>query len=326
MVLSPTSLLDALHPVGVVVVHFFLGELCHRLDVTDFGNVTGSVAEQRVEVFLFQQHGVLVAIEQLDALGLVGARETVAVGDLRLAACTALRLNLDDTIGTLRTPDSCSSGIFQYGDALNVLGVDVQQLGELLVVGSRDVEVRLVALPDVAIDDDEGFAGTIDTRHTTQAHRRARTQVTAVGHDVQTGDTTLQGLVYGGDGQTLKLLRRDGLTSGGDFLLRHSQARALGAALGHDLDGLERRLVLHVYTIGGAFDRQYLRGVAHVRDLQFVLRILNLEREVTVHVGRSGGNDTVGGVNLHHVGHHHRAELVGHCTADDVASLLSIAY
>ena len=132
-----------------------------------------------IEVLLLQHHGVLVTVEQLHAFRLVGSRKTQAVGNLRLASGTALGLDFDDTIRTLRTPDGRCGSILQHGDALDVLGVDVQQLGKLLVVGRGEVEIVGVArLPDVAVDNDERLAGTIDTRHTAQTHRSTRTQVT----------------------------------------------------------------------------------------------------------------------------------------------------
>ena len=98
MVLSPTHLLDLLEPVGVVVVHLILGETGI---VVDFRNIAGCITHRRIEVLLLEQHGVLIAIEHLIAVGLVGARQTQAVSGTGGAACTALGLDFDYTVGTL---------------------------------------------------------------------------------------------------------------------------------------------------------------------------------------------------------------------------------
>ena len=63
---------------------------------------------------------------------------------------------LDDTVTTLRTVDGGSRGILQYVDGGNILRVDVQEFGELLVTAGRDIEVRHIDIPHVAIDNDEG--------------------------------------------------------------------------------------------------------------------------------------------------------------------------
>ena len=209
VVLAPAGLLHQVQPVGVVIVHAPLGEAARA--VVNLVNVARSIAHAGVEVLLLQQHGVLVAIEQTVAVGLVGAGQAEAVVHLRLAAHAALGLDLDDAVGTLRSPDGGGGSVLQHRDALNVLRVHVQQLGKLLLVGRGEVEVVGVRLPHVAVDDDEGLAGTVDRRHTTQAHGGAGAQVTRIGHDVKTGNTTLQGLVDGGHRQALELRHRDAL-------------------------------------------------------------------------------------------------------------------
>ena len=74
----------------------------------------------------------------------------------------------------------------------------------------------------------------------------------------------------------------------------------------------------------GLVDRQNLRLTSHIRDFQLILRILQLEGEVTIHVCCSSGHDTVGGVYLNDVGLHHRTEGISHCSADDIARFLGI--
>ena len=154
VVLSPAHFLHFLQPVGVVVIHFIFRE---RGVVVQLLDVTGSITQLGVEIFLLQQHRILVAIEHLVAIGLVCACETEAVVDARITTHTALGLDLDDTIRALRAPDGCSGGVLQHGNALDVFRVHVQQLSEFLFVGILEVKVVGVGLPDVAVNDDEGL-------------------------------------------------------------------------------------------------------------------------------------------------------------------------
>ena len=124
-------------------------------------------------------------------------------------AATAAQLDLDDTVGTAHTPLGCRTGILQYGDALDVLGVDVQQGGELLLVvhvGEVDGLSVLGQFEDVVVHDNQGLGTTVDGGGTAQAHGGTGTQVTGVGHDVQTGNLSLQGLVDRFEGQTLEVV------------------------------------------------------------------------------------------------------------------------
>ena len=173
--LAPAGLLHQLQPVGIVVIHLVLRE---RGVVVQLGDVTGLVTHGGVEVLLLQQHRVLVTVQHLVALRLVGTSQTEAVVDAGLTTRTTLGLDLDDTVRTLRTPDGGCGSILQHRDALDILRVDVQQFGKLLLVGRREVEVVDVGLPHVTVDHDQRLTRTVDTRHTAQAHRRARTQVT----------------------------------------------------------------------------------------------------------------------------------------------------
>ena len=101
MVLSPTGLFHGIHPVGIIVVHLVFRELTTRLIVDFVDIVAGTGLKMRVEVLFLQHHGVLVTIEQFHALGLIGACQTVAIGNAGLASYTTLGLDLNDTIGTL---------------------------------------------------------------------------------------------------------------------------------------------------------------------------------------------------------------------------------
>ena len=56
--------------------------------------------------------------------------------------------------------------------------------------------------------------------------------------------------------------------------------------------------------------------ISHIGNLQFVLRILDLHREVTVDVGLRIRNVTVVGIDFHNVTHHHWAFHVVDGTRD----------
>ena len=77
-----------------------------------------------------------------------------------LFRCT-LRLDINHTVGALRTPDIGGGGTLEHVDALYVLWVDIDEFCKLLLVGGREVEFVGVGSPYVAIDDDEGFAGAM---------------------------------------------------------------------------------------------------------------------------------------------------------------------
>ena len=152
MVLAQTPLCNGIHPVGIVVVLLVLRECRIVVQLTD---VRGSVVLFGVEVRLLQEHRVVVTAQHLIALRLIGACETERIGELRRTARTTLCGDLDDTVSTLRTVDGRSGGILQHGDAGDILRVHVQQLCELLVVGTGQVEVRHIDVPRVAVDNDE---------------------------------------------------------------------------------------------------------------------------------------------------------------------------
>ena len=109
----------------------------------------------------------MVTVEEAHALGLVCCRESVAILHLGLTSLTALGLDLNHTVSTLGTPDGCSGSVLEYGDALYILRVDVEQFGELVFGSAGVVEpVLIVAFEDVPIDHDEWFGVSVDGAHT----------------------------------------------------------------------------------------------------------------------------------------------------------------
>ena len=199
-----TELLHFVDPVGVVaVVAVDVGEV---VVVVKFGD--GGSDLTWVVVGLFQHHGVAVTIEHLVAIGLPGAVELVGESHVGGTTVTTAQLDLDDTIGTTGTPLS-RGGILQNLDALDVLGVDVQQCRELLfVIHVLEVDGLCILreLEDVVVHDDQRLSVTINSRGTAQAHGSTGTEVTRVGHNVETCDLTLQGLVDRLEGHTFHLV------------------------------------------------------------------------------------------------------------------------
>ena len=185
-----------------------------------------------------------------------------------------------------------------------------------------EVEVVGIGLPNVSIDDNERFARTVDTRHTTQAHGGAATKVTGVGNDVKTGNTTLQGFIDGGDGKTIEFLHVDALAGRRDFVERNLQACAFGAATGGDGDLADLRGIDHCHFIVCTVEVEGLRLISDEGDADTVLDVLHAEGEVSVDVGDGRCDDTVGGIDLNDVGHDDGSEVVADGSADDIARLL----
>ena len=310
------QLLHGADPVGVVVELLVLTE---RGVVVELDDVASVVALLGIEVSLFKQHGVVVAVEHADALRLVGEVKAVAVGDAGRAAAAALGLDLDDAIGTLRAPDGCGCGILQHADALNIIGVDGQQLGKLLLVGIGIVEVVVAGrFKDIAIDHDEGLRVAVDGTDATQTHGGAAAEVAAVEHDVKASDAALQGFIDGGDAETFKLSHVEALGSN-----RHLPRGYLKSTRALLFDGVDDDLVQHHVVLQddvehtAVANRQRLCGIADVGNLQTVFHVLHLHGELSVDVGGSGLDNAIGVVKLHHVHHHQHILRVADRAADD---------
>ena len=206
-----TKLLDSTHPVGVLVPVVCLGpRLCrHVVDFVDSRSgrrTLGGVIE-----LLLQHHGVVVTIQQFVAGRHPSASELIAHRHPWFTASATLGGNLDNTVSTLRTPDSRSGSILQHGDAGNIVHADSQHRRELLLIHILRVEVSSIVLKDLVIDNNQRLGTTTQRRDTTQTHRSTGTKVTRVGNDIQTGDLTLQGLIGRGKGHTFHLSHIHGL-------------------------------------------------------------------------------------------------------------------
>ena len=182
--------------------------------------------------------------------------------------------------------------------------------------GRRHVEIAHVDIPRIAVHHDQRIrvGQRTDRGSTTQAHRRTGTQVTRNRHDIQTGDTTLQGFVDGVHTQTFKLLGRNGLRGKRDFAFRDSQTATVQSALGHHRHFFQIGFRLQRNLIFLAVNRQGLRLAAYVAETDFVFRITDGHREVTIDVGHRCLDDTPGAVDLADRGSRQFSKFVDHRT------------
>ena len=190
MALVPAGLGYCLHPVSIVVPVVVLSP---TLVVVQLIDVAGIVVLCGIEVGLLQHHGVVITREEVIAIGLEGTGQFQRVAHLGGTLGTTLGGQLDHTVTTLATIDGRGGGILQHVDA-----GDVEQFGKFLVVGTCHIKVGEVYVADVTVDHDQGV-GIGERRErggTTQTHGGSRTEVTRVTDNIQTGDTSLQSLVY----------------------------------------------------------------------------------------------------------------------------------
>ena len=68
-------------------------------------------------------------------------------------------------------------------------------------------------------------------------------------------------------------------------------------------------------------DRESNGLITDVGHLNLVLRIVNLEREVTIDIGNTMGNNTTVVVDFYDIRHHQRLYVIRHRTRNNVASL-----
>ena len=315
VVVHGTELLHSIYPIGVVVPILVLAPGLVVIQLTDAGGgvrLLGGVVE-----LLLHHHRVVVTVQQRVAIGLPCARELIRKVHARLATGTMLGGNQDNTIGTLRTPDGRSSGILQDLNISDVLNVHRQQRRVSLLVGVGKVEIFIGIVKNLVIDNDQRVSITIDGCHTTQAHRRSCTEVTRVGHDVQTGNLTLKGLVGRCKCQTFNIFHIQRLLRHSHLFLGNRQTAGAGALRLHN-DLLQLgvlRVELHLED-GLVANGQHLRLVAHIGEHQFVLGTSHRQREVTVKVGLCGRHNTVVRIAFHDVTHHDGTVVVAQRTGD----------
>ena len=315
VVVHGTELLHGIYPIGIVVPVLVLAPGLVVIQLTDAGGgvrLLGGVVE-----LLLHHHRVVVTVQQRVAIGLPCARELIRKVHARLATGTMLGGNQDNTISTLRAPDGRSSSILQNLDISDVLNVHRQQRRVSLLVGVGKVEVLIGIVENLVIDNDQRVSIAIDGCHTTQAHRRSCTEVTRVGHDVQTGNLTLQSLICRRKCQTFNIFHIQRLLRHSHLFLGDCQTAGAGALRLHDnllqlgILGLQLHFEDCLVT-----DGQHLGLIAHVREHQLVLGTSHCHGEVSVEVGLGGRHNTVVRIAFHDVTHHDGTVVVAQRTGD----------
>ncbi len=206
----------------------------------------------------------------------VGRRE----GHLRFAAATLLGRDDDDAVRGARTIYSRRRGILEHRHALDVVGVD--QTEEIAGI-ARDA----TALQWYAVEHDQRVVAGIERGTATDADGGTGCGRSAVGHDLHTGDLTVDQLFGRGDQALVKVLRLD----------RRDRSREVAAACGtvtddhHLIEVLLLRLQLDGH-VGRHIDG--LRFVTDVAHDDLLHRCRKLKREVAVEVGHSALTATLG--------------------------------
>ena len=202
VVVHLTDLRHLFHPVRVLII---VGIISRTVgEIHQLNNAGSRITLFRIEVGLLQHHRIAGTIEHVQSLRLPRARETVVETDTRLTTASAACGDFDHTIRTARTPDGSCGSILQDLDAGDIVGRHLQQSSELLLVAQVGEVDRSQILPleRIAVHHNQRFLRTVDRVHTAQAHRSTGTQVTGIGHNVQTGNFTLQGFTGSREGKT----------------------------------------------------------------------------------------------------------------------------
>ena len=107
-----------------------------------------------------------------------GTGEHILEVDTGLTSRTALRGDLDHTIGAVHAPNGGSGSILQHLDVGNILNVHREERGILLFAGIGEVEVLVGVVEDLVVHDNQWVSIAIDGGHTAQTHGRTCTEVT----------------------------------------------------------------------------------------------------------------------------------------------------
>ena len=275
-----------------------------------------------IEEGFLLHHGVAVTVKHLVAVGLPSSRELIREVDLCGTTMTTTQLDFDDTICTFHTPLGSRGSILQHGNALDVICIHIQQGRELLFV-VHVLEVDLLGVlgqfKDVVVDYNQWLCITIDGRCTTQAHRCTGTQVSRVGHNVETSDLSLQGLVDRLERQTFQVIHLHGTDGTGILALRNVETRGCSLFLCcnhsflHDFHGF-----IHVHLIDRLVDGEGLVSVTHAVEYQLVLLVLDDHIKVTVRIRDGAADNTIVSVQLLDLNARYAAKLVRNGTADTV--------
>ena len=134
-----TELCYFLEPVSIVVPILIVSPV--RIIVYLLDRSCCSSTLRRIVEFLLKHHSVLVTIKQSISLWKPYTSKFIGEVYTWLTALTAFCCNLDNTVSTLRTPDSCCSSIFQHCDRCDIIDVDREQRREFLFISILKIEI-----------------------------------------------------------------------------------------------------------------------------------------------------------------------------------------
>ena len=230
VVMRPTILCNLLDPVCVIIEVLVIGCCAVGIDertsvITVFRNVT--IFLIAVEICLFHQHGIVIAIQQLSSSGLIRTAQAVRITDTRWTCNTFLCCNVDNTICTTSSPNSRCSAIFQNRDFFNIIGTNTKQRCKLFRISCCKIKIRVdIAFKGNIIQQNQGLIVAIDTSYTANTHLCAASQVTAVSHDIKTCNASLKCVINTSNRNALQLFCIEPLHSSGELPFGNIQASA----------------------------------------------------------------------------------------------------
>ena len=148
----------------------------------------------------------------------------------------------------------------------------------------------------MVVKDNQGLCVTIDSGGTAQTHGGTRTEVTRVGHDVETGNLTLQGLIDGLEGKSFHIVHLEVLDCTSVLTGRNLQAccgchlLAGDSHLCHGFGVIDKRNFEHTLAASNLLAELL---VANIGNLQRIVGVLDIHGKVTVHISDSLADNTV---------------------------------
>ena len=260
-------------------------------------------------ISFLQHHGVTITIQHFHAWRLPSTREAVAKVHFGFTTSTTTSSDLDYTIRTSCTPNSCSSCILQHFDRSDIFRSDLQQSCELLLV-IHIIKVKrtvVIIFKYITINNNQRILATIDWRHTTQTHSRAGTQVTRVWNDVKTSNFTLKSVSSCFKWQTSHLVHVKSLLSRWNFTFRNYETIRTSFTRRSNLSSL-KRIFINEFNVEMRVATNWNNFclVANIRYTQSVSRILDNHREITISISLCSGNVTIILILLDYIRHHNR--------------------
>ena len=277
MILTKTNLFNFLYPISIIVEHLPFRETTGRTKITDFRNIGSSIILLGIKISFLQQHSILISSQKINTIRLISSCQSTRISQTRFSTMSTFCCNFNYTVSTLWTPDSSCGSILQHWNFLNIFRVNIQQLCEFFIIGSINIKVRLIHIPYITVHNNQRFCTTYSRNggSTTKTHTCTRTQVTWVGHNIQTGNTSLQSFIYWSQTQTFEFLSINSLRSKRNLSFRNSQTGSFHNPLGcysHILD------CYHIFfqhnLIYSFINWKNLCFQTHKANFQLILRVL----------------------------------------------------